>query len=321
MPKLSIIVPVYKVEEFLDRCIESILAQTFNDYELILVDDGSPDRCGEMCENWAKRDNRIRVIHKENGGLSDARNAGIDVAVGEYIGFVDSDDYIKLDMFEVLKKNLEENDADISMCGYMDVYANGVRKENSDRTVYVWNQNEAIYQIMLGKALSVHAWVKLYKRKLFHNVRYPKGKISEDAYVIMDILDQVDTAVFTPYSAYCYVHRAESINTSKYKKIDLTRIEAHWKNYRYICKKKPQYKRLAYERYLGAVAFVAGKMALSGMREDHEECRKIFSVLRKNISWIIRGEYFSPKRKLAIILMLISKKIYADLYRILFRNM
>ena len=94
MPKLSIIVPVYKVEAFLDKCIESILAQTYKEYELILVDDGSPDRCGDMCEEWAKKDKRIRVVHKENGGLSDARNAGIDVAQGDYIGFVDSDDYI-----------------------------------------------------------------------------------------------------------------------------------------------------------------------------------------------------------------------------------
>lgn len=313
--KLSIIVPVYKVESFLDKCVESILAQSFVDFELILVDDGSPDNCGKMCDSWAEKDHRIKVVHKENGGLSDARNAGIDIAQGEYIGLVDSDDYIKPDMFEVLIRNLEQHNADLSMCGYADVYADGIRKESLDRRVYVWNQEEAIHQILLGKLLSVHAWVKLYKRELFDHVRYPKGKISEDAYIIMDILKQIRTAVFTPYSAYYYVHRGDSINTSLYRKIDLSRIEAHWKNYKYICKNMPKYKKLAFERYLGAVAFVGSKMALSGVKEDDQDCKRVFFILRKNIFKILSGEYFSKKRKLSISTMIISKKVYAEFFR------
>lgn len=313
--RLSIIVPVYNVEQYLDKCVESIVNQTFSDFELILVDDGSPDNCGEMCECWSKKDNRIKVIHKENGGLSDARNAGIDIAEGDYIGLVDSDDYIKPDMFETLVRNLEQYNADISMCGYADVYADGIRKDNQDRNVYVWSQEETVHQILLGKKLSVHAWVKLYKRELFNSVKYPKGKISEDAYVIMDILNQVRTAVFTPYSAYYYVHRGDSINTSRYRLIDLTRVEAHWKNYKYICKTFPQYKKLAYERYLGAVAFVGSKMALSGVKETNKDCKKIFSILRSNIIKILTGEYFSKKRKMSIMTMLISKKTYAAFYK------
>lgn len=310
MPKLSIIVPVYKVEAFLDKCVESILAQTYKDYELILVDDGSPDRCGDMCEAWAKKDDRILVIHKDNGGLSDARNAGINVARGDYIGFVDSDDYIKPDMFEVLVNNLEENGADISMCGYADVYVDGIRKESNDRKVYIWNQKEAIHQILLGKLLSVHAWVKLYKRFLFSSIRYPKGKISEDAYIIMDLMSLAKKSVFTPYSAYYYVHRGESINTSKYTKIDLTRIEAHEKNLNIIREQYPELSALAYERYLGAVAFVAGKMAFSGVTEKNPTCKALYDILRKNIWRILKGRYFSNKRKLSIALMLVNKKIY-----------
>lgn len=117
--KLSIIVPVYKVEKYLDRCVQSILGQTFEDFELILVDDGSPDSCGKMCEDWAGKDSRIKVIHKKNGGLSDARNAGLDIAQGEYIGFVDSDDYIKPDMYEILVSNLEDCPADIQYVGML----------------------------------------------------------------------------------------------------------------------------------------------------------------------------------------------------------
>ena len=113
---ISIIVPVYKVEKYLDKCINSIVSQTYKNLEVILVDDGSPDSCGKMCDEWTKKDTRIKVIHKENGGLSDARNFGLDCAKGKYIQFVDSDDYIEKDMIEFLYKNLKENNADISIC-------------------------------------------------------------------------------------------------------------------------------------------------------------------------------------------------------------
>ena len=115
-PKISIIVPVYKVEKYIHKCIDSILNQTFKDFELILVDDGSPDNCGKICDEYAKKDSRVIVIHKENGGLSSARNSGLDIARGDYIGFVDSDDYIENDMYELLYNLCEENNCDISSC-------------------------------------------------------------------------------------------------------------------------------------------------------------------------------------------------------------
>ncbi|MFR2551722.1 MAG: glycosyltransferase [Clostridioides difficile] len=122
MPKISIIVPVYNVEKYLEKCVRSILAQTFTDFELILVDDGSLDSSGAMCDQFAEQDQRVKVIHKENGGLSDARNAGIELATGEYLGFVDSDDYIADDMYELLYTNIVKEDADLSICGIYDVY-------------------------------------------------------------------------------------------------------------------------------------------------------------------------------------------------------
>ena len=124
-PKISIIVPVYKVEPYIHKCIDSILNQTFKEFELILVDDGSPDNCGNICDEYAKKDNRVRVIHKENGGISSARNIGLDVSNGEYIGFVDSDDYIKLDMYERLYNSCKVNNADISIIGTIEVDENG----------------------------------------------------------------------------------------------------------------------------------------------------------------------------------------------------
>ncbi|EGP5489252.1 glycosyltransferase, partial [Enterococcus faecium] len=123
MCEISIIVPVYKVEPYLRKCVDSILAQTFTDFEVILVDDGSPDNSGKICDEYASKDSRVRVIHKKNGGLSSARNAGIDVARGKYLGFVDSDDYIEKDMYELLYDNIVKEQADLSICGIYDIYA------------------------------------------------------------------------------------------------------------------------------------------------------------------------------------------------------
>ncbi|MBA1325633.1 glycosyltransferase [Enterococcus faecium] len=130
---MSIIVPVYKVEKYLRKCVDSILAQTFTDFEVILVDDGSPDNSGKICDEYAEKDNRVRVIHKENGGLSSARNAGIDVARGKYLGFVDSDDYIDEDMYEILYENLKIHDADISSVELIPFYGGRYKEKNKEK--------------------------------------------------------------------------------------------------------------------------------------------------------------------------------------------
>ena len=130
MPEISVIVPVYKVEKYIHRCVDSILGQTFSDIQVILVDDGSPDTCGDICEEYARRDSRVRVIHKENGGLSDARNAGIPQADGKYIIFIDSDDFIEMDMLEYLYSNIRNANADMATCGCFDVYSDRTEAQN-----------------------------------------------------------------------------------------------------------------------------------------------------------------------------------------------
>ena len=129
---ISVIVPIYNVEKYLDRCVESIINQTYKNLEIILVDDGSPDNCTQMCDDYAKKDSRIRVVHKENGGLSDARNAGMEVATGEYVSFIDSDDYISLDFYETLFQTMIDNDSDIVECSVVKFYENGKFDEYSD---------------------------------------------------------------------------------------------------------------------------------------------------------------------------------------------
>ncbi|MDV4769588.1 glycosyltransferase, partial [Enterococcus faecium] len=188
MCEISIIVPVYKVEPYLRKCVDSILAQTFTDFEVILVDDGSPDNSGKICDEYASKDSRVRVIHKKNGGLSSARNAGIDVARGKYLGFVDSDDYIEKDMYELLYDNIVKEQADLSICGIYDIYA-GKKVKILPEEYKVLDKVSAMKIVLEAQSFSVHAVNKLYKKELFNKIRYPENIITEDAAVILDILE------------------------------------------------------------------------------------------------------------------------------------
>lgn len=316
MAVISVVVPVYNVEQYLDKCVKSIVQQSVKDLEIILVDDGSSDRSGALCDEWKKRDSRIIVIHKENGGLSDARNCGIQRSSAPYIGLIDSDDYIKSDMFEVLLRNLKKTDADISMCGYMDVYGDTVKNICEDKTAFCWNQEQTIREILLSKRQSVHAVTKLYKRELFDHVSYPFGKVSEDAFVIMDILDQIKKAVYTPYAGYYYVHREGSIKTGAYKPTDKNRIEAHSKNLDYITHKWPSLRKLAEGRLLDAYLVLGEKMVMNQLSSQNTDYKMVFSYLRKNA---LRA-YFSPamnlSKKIRITLILIHPALYKAFIRV-----
>ena len=158
MKKISIIVPVYKTEQYLDRCVESIVNQTYNNLEIILVDDGSADNCPAMCDKWAEKDNRIKVIHKENGGVSSARNAGIDAASGEYIGFVDGDDWIDTDMYDFLMSHFDD-DTDIVRCSYRKVYENSDTEEIvNDGNVKKMKADDFLIDLILDNALNSNCW-------------------------------------------------------------------------------------------------------------------------------------------------------------------
>ncbi|HFQ0673997.1 TPA: glycosyltransferase family 2 protein, partial [Enterococcus faecium] len=211
MCEISIIVPVYKVEKYLRKCVDSILAQTFTDFEVILVDDGSPDNSGKICDEYAEKDNRVRVIHKENGGLSSARNAGIDVARGKYLGFVDSDDYIDEDMYEILYENLKIHDADISSVELIPFYGDRYKKANKEKKVIILNKKEAIKSVLEGTQFYAYAWNKLYRKELFKDNRYLDGKTFEDAYIIIDLLFQTEKIVVSNEEKYFYLQRNDSI--------------------------------------------------------------------------------------------------------------
>lgn len=221
---ISIIVPVYNVETFLEKCVNSLLCQTYHNLEIILVNDGSTDSSGKLCDELKERDSRIKVIHKENGGLSSARNAGIAIAQGAYIGFVDSDDYVEPDMYETMLSAILEHKKDIACCG-REVDLFGLRKKHEFTLdhVKVYDREKAIEELLYLQEMDVSACDKLYTRHIFDEIRYPEGRISEDAAVIFDILQKADGVVHVGKPFYHYIFRKNSISKSKYneRKFDI----------------------------------------------------------------------------------------------------
>lgn len=224
MSRISIIVPVYQVEPYLDRCIRSILCQTFEDFDLILVDDGSPDRCGAICDVYVTADQRVHVIHQENGGLSAARNAGIDWSFGasdsEFLTFIDSDDYVKPTMLETLYHALTESNADVSVCGeyHFSESPEKVFRENFAGCV-MHSSAEAcrlIYTGEAGHASFVSAWGKLYRKELFSQVRYPLGKIHEDQFTTYRVMHAARSVAEVGACLYGYFFNETGITHSRF---------------------------------------------------------------------------------------------------------
>lgn len=226
MSLISIIVPVYNVENYLNNCIESILNQTYSNFELLLINDGSQDKCGRICEDYAEKDSRIRVFHKRNGGLSDARNYGIDVSRGEYITFIDSDDCVDYRYLEALYEDIQTSEADISIINYIakdDVSGSfyfHVLKNDIFHKLYSvseWLSKEGIYEYGFDTVLHV-AWGKLYKKSLFENVRYPVGCTSEDDLTTYKLYLLSNKISFRNDGLYIYtINRAGSIMSDPYK--------------------------------------------------------------------------------------------------------
>ena len=212
MPKVSIIVPVYKVEPYIHRCIDSILAQTFTDFELILVDDGSPDRCGEICDEYAAKDKRIVVIHQENGGLSAARNAGIDWAFAnsdsQWLTFIDSDDWVHPEYLQRLYSAAADNDVLVSISGYVETNGDEPIVLKEQMIPQIWT-SESFY--VEHRVDAIIACAKLYNKECFKTIRYPVGKLHEDEYVTYRILFAEKQTAVIPAQMYFYYINKEGI--------------------------------------------------------------------------------------------------------------
>ncbi|BDR53859.1 hypothetical protein KIM372_17660 [Bombiscardovia nodaiensis] len=241
-PLISVIVPVYKAEKYLDTCIASIASQTYSNLEILLINDGSPDRTPAICEDWAAKDVRIKVIHQKNLGAAAARNKGVAAARGELLGFVDADDWISADAYEVMQRNMERESADVSAIGMTDVRDSHFMTKGSLEHYTVGGAEEALIYVNAspyGNAPCMSRGVcdKLYRKELFKGIQFPDGWHVEDAPVTYQILEKIDRFVFDPAPKYFYRHNEESRSNATV--VDIETIDYFESLYRLMLKKFP----------------------------------------------------------------------------------
>ncbi len=215
-PLISVIIPVYNVEKYLDLCMQDVVNQDYKNIEIILVDDGAKDNSGAVCDSWAEKDKRTVSLHKENGGLSDARNYGLKFAKGEWVTFIDSDDRIACDYISTLLKNATEHNCDIAICDPVHIFNGQKWNYQSSNDIRVFSPFDAIEEMWYQKSFLVSAWGKLYKRAFFDKVQFKKGIIFEDVQMMHRVFEQADKIVYIPSKLYGYVHRENSITTQQF---------------------------------------------------------------------------------------------------------
>ena len=280
-PLISVIVPVYKVEAYLDRCVQSIVDQTFHNLEIILVDDGSPDNCPAICDAWTEKDSRIKVIHKKNGGLSDARNAGMAIATGELMGFVDSDDWIVPDMYQHLHDLLDADGSDIAACGVEMVWEDGTPSRILTKSgCCVLDQEEAMRAIIEESWLKQPVWYKLYKTALIRDIPFPVGKYHEDVFWSYQAVARAQKVSVSDKTGYYYFQRSGSIMGEAYSLKRLDAVEAKRQRLTFVQEAFPQFATTA-QLDLFFTCLYHGQ--LSEKYLSHENQKKAFRILKDTI--------------------------------------
>ena len=315
MDLISVIVPIYKAEKYLERCVASVAAQTYEMLEIILVDDGSPDRSPAICDDLAERDGRIQVIHQPNSGVSAARNAGLSKASGRYIMMIDSDDYMAPRMIETMYAALVESESDLSICRFLKGNDGNCLFPEADVSSYeVIDPKTALMRIYADSESALQyvvPWAKLYKRELFENISYPEGKIFEDIYITHQILYRCHSIAVVPYPLIYYFQHADSIMNKPFHVGKLDYLEAL--NNRVVFFREhglSDLTEIAYDEYLHSLIWeysrardllenrpamldivarfrAAYKKGYSSKRYPKETARYL-SAFNRNPEWIIR---------------------------------
>ena len=284
---ISVIIPVYKVEKYLEKCIESIIKQTYTNLQIILVDDGSPENCGKICDEYAQKDSRIEVIHKANGGLSDARNVGINRANGRYIGFVDSDDYIKEDMYEKLINLIKEYNADVSICNLYDVIDGKEYVRNKDNGIHEYSRIDILKEILLDKNIQSYAWNKLYKKELFDEIKYPIGKKYEDIGTTFYLFEKCNKIVVTSEPEYYYLKRADSLVNNVTESTILDYTEIIIQRYLYIKQNIEELRK--YNNYYLTKTLITANNDIKTLKNVSEKMKERYNELYYLVCDIIKN--------------------------------
>lgn len=311
---ISIIVPVYKVEKYLQECVTSIQNQTYRNLEIILVDDGSPDKSGKLCNEYAKRDSRIKVIHKVNGGLSSARNAGLKIAKGEYIGFVDSDDYIRKNMYEKLLDACIQNKTEIAACNYNYVINGNEKKEQEECKIQVLSATKFFEKLLVvGNRIEMVAWNKLYHKSVFEKnpLPFPEGKIYEDLATMYKFVFSAEKVAWIDEGLYLYRRFRDgaitNINYNSSKENDRLNFENNM--VAFIKEKAPDiYDKAVVFKCINGDLSVANCMAKSKVN-DNAMINRIKTDLKVNYKYWIKSK-IAVSKKIQLFLCMVSFEMY-----------
>jgi len=318
MNEISVIVPVYNVEKYLEKCIDSILSQTFKNFEVILVDDGSTDSCGIICDKYERLDNRVKVIHKTNGGLSSARNFGLEIAGGEYVVFVDSDDWIDENMCQELYNEAKENNADIVQCKFIKAYdENAIICHNQFNDIEVIGNLDALNNLYNDRCIeTVVTWNKLYKRDLFNDITFPNGKLHEDEFTTYKLLYKANKVVLIGKEFYYYRQTPNSIMNSDFNIRRLDSLEALNQKLEFFKKINNEllYKKTikSYEDILKEYYFKC-----KNIKDEKEVLKKIRNEYKKKFIEYMTNNQVSFKDKVINSIFLISPTIYKNMKRLI----
>lgn len=309
--------PIYNVEKYVEKCLLSIINQSWKDWELIVVNDGTTDTSRDICELYARQDTRIKIVDQENKGLSAARNYGLNVAKGKYIAFVDSDDYVHPQMYELLLSSFQKNDIDVSICDYMPVNEgetiNPLIIDNPDYTIL--SQKEILSGLLneFGMLAAI-SWNKIYKKALFDNIRFPEGKIYEDAYIMHLVYDKCKRVSYLPQKLYFYTQREKSImtGTKLIKKLDAIDAYSQWYNY-FNSKNNEVLKRKSAFKVIRTLQGMWAK-GITDLEFSEEAQKKKKEIARMNLDAICSQD-ITVKSRINIIMFILFPKLSIKLYR------
>lgn len=309
--RVSVIVPVYNVEKYLDRCIDSIISQSYKNLEIILVDDGSTDASGKICDNYVKKDKRIVVIHKRNGGLSDARNTGIKRATGAYLSFIDSDDSFEINSIEYLLDFLKRTNADVAIGKINVIKGNKYKKHIVRARETILNSRQAI-KLYLIDTISTSSCAKLYKRKIFEKIRFPVGKIYEDNGIIYKTIDSSNIIALSNKNVYNYYINSNTLTTGA-SSISTDLLDITDKMCEELKGKYPELSQYMVGRKILARFKIINKYLEQGIYRD-EMIDKCVSFIKNNKNFI---KYMDPKKQMAVRILLAHKGTYAKIFSVI----
>ncbi len=308
---ISIIIPIYKVEKYIHCCLKSVVNQTYTNLEIILVDDGSPDNCPAICDEYAKSDPRIRVIHKQNGGLSDARNAGIETATGEYIVFIDSDDEVSLDYIEYLYDMIRNNpDANLSVCGVMQIQPGQKPHADTHSQYQVMNPEQILENMLYAKGVEVCSYAKMYHKSLFTTLRFPVGKVYEDSATTYLLLEMSPKIVFGNKRCYYYYTHPGSISKlGAFNKNEYDYITHTKQMLDYLSKKYPSIQK-AVDRYYVYSKFRTLRMLVYSSPRDKKFEREVMNEIKMKRRSVFFDKNVPNRDKIAILTSFFGMEAY-----------